>query len=146
MIRQFFEEDMDRVLSIWLEASAIAHDFVERAFWESRLSDMKEVYIPASDTYVYERNGEIEGFASLYEHVLAALFVAPHAQGTGIGRALMAHIKSLRSPIGVDVYKANERTISFYKASGFKVISERVDEHTGQPELVMVFCSNQFPE
>ncbi|SDL65145.1 putative acetyltransferase [Franzmannia pantelleriensis] len=141
MIRDFIASDMDSVLSIWLESSAEAHDFVDRAFWESKLDDMRNIYIPASETYVYKSGSEVKGFFSLHGDTLAAIFVAPGCQGEGIGQALMAKAKSLRERITLDVYKENKKTVDFYKRCGFRVVSEKADPHTGCAELVMVFNS-----
>ncbi|PAU78860.1 N-acetyltransferase [Halomonas salipaludis] len=141
MIRDFIASDMDSVLSIWLESSAKAHDFVDRAFWESKLDDMRNIYIPASETYVYESGSEVKGFFSLYEDTLAAIFVAPDCQGQGIGQILMAKAKSLRERITLDVYKENQKTVDFYERCGFRVVSEKKDPHTGHAELVMEFHS-----
>ncbi|RUO35091.1 GNAT family N-acetyltransferase [Aliidiomarina soli] len=139
MIREFIASDMDSVLSIWLESSVKAHDFVERAFWESRLDDMRSIYIPNSETYVYESDNEVKGFFSLHDDTLAAIFVAPGCQGEGIGQKLIAKVKSLRQHITLNVYKENQRTVAFYKHCGFREVLERKDPHTGHLELVMEF-------
>jgi len=49
MIRYFNSRDMDKVLDIWLRASVKAHDFVDGKFWEARLEDIRDMYIPDSD-------------------------------------------------------------------------------------------------
>lgn len=54
MIREYQEADLERVLEIWLSASIKAHSFIEAEFWESKVSDMREMYIPASETFVFE--------------------------------------------------------------------------------------------
>ena len=141
MIREFIASDMDSVMSIWLESSIKAHDFVERTFWESKLDDMRNIYIPASETYVYESDSEVNGFFSLHDDTLAAIFVAPGWQGEGIGQKLMAKVKSLRERITLDVYKENQKTVAFYKRCGFRGVSEKKDPHTGHVELVMEFNS-----
>ncbi|MBI9074111.1 MAG: hypothetical protein JEZ02_01785 [Desulfatibacillum sp.] len=66
MIRPMTSSDMDAVLKIWLEAPIESHDFVGREFWESRLDDMRNIYLPASETYVFVENDAVKGFASLY--------------------------------------------------------------------------------
>ena len=52
MIRRFQQTDIDQVISIWLEASIKAHDFIESEFWKSKVKDMREIYIPSGETYV----------------------------------------------------------------------------------------------
>ncbi|BCS97561.1 acetyltransferase [Desulfoluna limicola] len=139
MIRSFDPADMDRVLEIWLEASIKAHDFVAGEFWESKVPEMQEVYLPASETYVVEDEGAIKGFVSLYEDSLAAIFVSPGAQGEGLGRQLMAKAKEVRQSLTLTVYKENKNSTGFYERCGFKIVEEKTDDHTGHAELVMTF-------
>lgn len=139
MIREFKEADMEQVLKIWLEASIKAHDFVKREFWESKLGDMRELYLPAAETYVYDENGEIKGFFSLVDETLAAIFVAPASQGCGIGKKLIAKAKELRSSLNLKVYCRNTRSINFYKNCGFEIVEEQTDGHTGKSEFLMTF-------
>jgi putative acetyltransferase len=141
MIRAFESSDMDGVLNIWLEASVGAHGFVGREFWESRVDDMCETYIPASDTYVFSENGTVKGFFSLHGDSLAAIFVSPDAQSKGIGQQLMNEAKSLRRRLNLTVYRENEKSIEFYSKCGFKPVKERVDEHTGHIEILMEYSS-----
>ncbi|OPY68017.1 MAG: putative N-acetyltransferase YjaB [Syntrophorhabdus sp. PtaU1.Bin050] len=139
MIRAFEAADMNDILNIWLEASIKAHGFVGEEFWESRIDDMRETYIPASDTYVFSENGMVKGFLSLHENTLAALFVSPKAQGKGIGRQLMDRAKMLRRKLTLSVYHENPKSIQFYRKCGFTIIKERVDEHTGHIEILMEY-------
>ena len=141
MIRKFQQSDLDQVIKIWLEASIIAHDFVDSEFWESKVKDMREIYIPSAENYVYEKEGVIKGFISLYNDILAAIFVSLSSQGTGIGKQLMDKAKDVRVHLNLTVYKENKRSIEFYKKCGFKIEREQIDQHTGHPELVMTFSS-----
>ncbi len=141
MIRPFKQSDMEQVLSIWLEASIIAHDFMKKEFWESKVSDMRDLYLPASETFIYVEKRLIKGFVSLHNNTLAALFVSPEDQGRGIGKQLIAKTKEVHSSLILSVYKENTNSIEFYKKCGFRIEREQIDEHTGHPELVMVFKS-----
>ncbi|WP_417783237.1 N-acetyltransferase [Terasakiella pusilla] len=137
MIRKFDPADMDTVLDIWLEASVLAHDFVEQDFWHRQLQPMREIYIPASDTFVYQVAGQVVGFYALYEESLAAIFVAPNYQGRGIGKVLLSHAKTMREKLSLCVYKENQKSYRFYLSQGFTVIGEQQDKHTGHPEFLM---------
>lgn len=70
MIRAFEQHDLDRVLQIWLDASLKAHDFIEASYWQSHVESMRNLYIPASQTYVIERESRVMGFYSLHENQL----------------------------------------------------------------------------
>jgi putative acetyltransferase len=137
MIREFNPSDMDQVISIWLEASIKAHDFIDSNFWKSKIKEMREIYMPSTETYVYEIEETIIGFVSLSHDTLAAIFVAPSAQGQGIGKQLMRKAKNVRKHLNLTVYKENYKSIEFYEQCGFEIEQEQIDEHTGHPELVM---------
>ncbi|EGQ9967362.1 N-acetyltransferase [Vibrio cholerae] len=137
MIRKYKESDLDSVLEIWLDASVKAHDFVDPEFWKSQVDNMRNLYIPASETYVYEIGSKIEGFYSLHENNLAAIFVQPELQGQGIGKQLLRHAKSQRKMLTLSVYKENQSSYGFYLSQGFKLVNEQIDEHTGHQAYTM---------
>lgn len=141
MIRKFQQSDMDQVINIWLEASLKAHNFVKNEFWKSKVKDMRENYIPSGETYVYDEEGTIKGFVCLFKDTIAAIFVSPNYQGKGIGKQLMTKSKEIRENLNLTVYKKNHKSIEFYKKCGFIIKLEQIDEHTGHPELLMVFSS-----
>lgn len=139
MIRSFETSDMTQVLGIWLQASIKAHHFVAKEFWESKVAEMRDIYLPASETYVHGREGAIQGFISLYGDTLAAIFVAPGVQGEGIGSQLMGKAKQVRQSLTLTVYKGNKNSIGFYERCGFEIVEEQIGKHTGHAELVMTF-------
>ncbi len=139
MIRKYHENDIDSVLDIWLTASIKAHDFVEPSFWKSQVDNMRHLYIPASEMYIYEQHAHIAGFYALHESNLAAIFVAPEFQGNGIGTQLITHAKTQRMTLTLSVYKENQASYQFYLSRGFQVICEQNDEHTGHLEYVMKY-------
>lgn len=137
MIRAFTESDMEDVLDVWLSASLKAHDFIAPDFWRSQLENMRSTYIPASEVYVYESGSTVIGFYALLENKLAAIFVAPDLQGTGIGKLLLSHAKFKRDALDLSVYKANSKSIGFYKSQGLRIAQESVDAATGHEEYLM---------
>ena len=141
MIRNYRATDIDQILAIWLSASIKAHAFIESAFWKSKISEMRDVYIPASETLVYEAEGKVVGFYSLYENSLAAIFVAPDSQGKGVGSVLLDDAKNRRKCLQLTVYKENTSSIKFYEKHEFMLFGEQIDEHTGHPELIMGYRS-----
>ena len=98
---------------------------------------MKEIYLPSSENYVYESDHEIVGFISIYQNIIAALFVAPEHQGKGVGSQLMSSAKDKYNELSLSVYKKNHASISFYKKHGFITVREQIDPHTDQVELFM---------
>lgn len=139
MIREYQEADINEVMDIWLSASIKAHCFVDAEYWQSKVSDMRRIYIPASETFVLESNGQIAGFYSLFGNTLAAIFVSPDMQGKGMGAALLDDAKKKREHLQLTVYKENVSSVRFYERHGFTSHGEQVDEHTGHPELIMEY-------
>ena len=137
MIREYSVADTEAVLNIWLTASIKAHNFIAPEFWESQVGNMRDIYLPASQTYVFQVDGEVRGFYSLYEGILAAIFVSTEYQGSGIGKQLIHHAKLECPNLSLNVYKENQATIQFYLSQGFSIVSEQVDEHTGHQEYTM---------
>lgn len=139
MIRTFEPRDMDRLLEIWLSASIKAHDFIDASFWQSNTGSMREVYIPASETFVIEDSSGVLGFYSLLDNQLAALFVDPAHQGNGFGKQLLDHAKCLRNELSLAVYKENTPSVGFYTSQGFKRVKEQIDEKTGLAEFLLCY-------
>lgn len=137
MIRAFEKRDIETVLNIWLEASLIAHDFIDASFWHSQVENMRSLYIPASETYVIELESTVVGFCSLHDNQLAALFIAPEFQAKGFGKQLLTHAKALRTDLTLGVYKNNTASCAFYLSQGFVVTCEQTDEQTGHQEYLM---------
>lgn len=137
MIRKSTDDDTDEILAIWLSASIKAHDFIDAAYWRSQRDKMRDIYLPAAETHVYENKSGVAGFCSLVGDTLAALFVSPAHQGQGIGKALLSHAKTLRRQLRLSVYKENTASCSFYLSQGFVVVGEQADEHTGHREYIM---------
>lgn len=139
MIRKYMEDDIQEILEIWLSASIKAHAFIEPSFWESQVANMRDIYIPSSQTYVYEKEDRVLGFCSLLDNTIAAIFVSPTFQGQGIGKKLINHAKENRSELSLSVYKENKASIQFYLSQGFQIVSEQQDVHTGKQECVMKY-------
>jgi len=139
MIRPFTPTDMDAVLDLWLEASNIAHAFAGTGFWEQHLDAMRHQYLPAAETWVYQddQSNQILGFVSLHENTLPAIFVAPGAQGKGIGQQLIARAKALREQLTLNVYSKNTRSIRFYQQCGFVITADDTEPETGEAVKVM---------
>lgn len=137
MIRPAQRAEMDALVSIWLTASLKSHDFIADSYWREQQSAMEEVYLPQAHTLVVESAGEICGFVSLMDTQVAALFVDQEHQGKGYGKQLLEWVQHEYSFLSLQVYAKNERAIQFYKRSDFQIVSEQVDDATGEREYVM---------
>ena len=136
-IRKALDADYDKIVKIWLDASVLAHPFVDPGCWQSNAGEMKSTYIPMSESWLIGQEGRVLGFYSLLDDYLAAIFLKPSSQGMGVGTLLLNHAKGLTTWLNLKVYKENKGSVEFYKSRGFKILSEQIDTATGAPECLM---------
>lgn len=140
MIRPFTESDTEGVVRLWLEAAATSHGFLPPAFWDRVEHDIRTLYLPMSDEIVLhidDASGEIDAFLAFAGDFLGALFVAPQAQGKGLGSRMFRIARRMHPALSLTVYRDNVRAVKFYRRHGLTVCHERMDEGTGCAELVM---------
>ncbi|OXS28080.1 MAG: hypothetical protein BCS36_01780 [Desulfovibrio sp. MES5] len=135
---------------IWLEASLLAHDFVDPALWSAQREAMARHYLPASQVTLFRGADRPIAFAAVCrpegEDLLAALFVAPAYWRKGIGSALLRHVLGGRNRLRLDVYRANTGALAFYKSMGFAPVGESLCGHTGQLQIAMLWTASGLPQ
>ncbi|WP_050181032.1 GNAT family N-acetyltransferase [Domibacillus robiginosus] len=136
-IRLKKENEIEDLVKIWYEGSLIAHDFIDETYWKSQRNDMKEKYLPLSETYVIADETEIVGFISMVDSYLAALFIDHSHQGNGYGEELLRFVKEQKETIQLKVYQKNKQAFQFYLKNGFIAKKELLDESTGEKEFLM---------
>lgn len=120
IIRPYTPADEDAVLAVWLRSTVEGQDFIPRAFWESKVDDVRTNYLPVAVTFIAENDGRILGFISLLDCMIGGLFVDTHCQRQKIGTSLVKYARShTEQPLEVDVYEQNDRARDFYKKCGF---------------------------
>lgn len=142
-IRQYQASDLEAVLCSWETATRLAHPFMTDEFLAQERINVAEVYIPNTDTWVVEIDGNVEGFIALMGNEVGAIFLQPGFHGKGAGRALMDKAQQLHGDLEVEVFKANSIGRKFYLQYGFEQIQESLHEPTGQPVLRLKFTANE---
>ncbi|MDW7691817.1 GNAT family N-acetyltransferase [Flammeovirgaceae bacterium SG7u.111] len=137
MIRKYKESEIPTLLTIWEQASTLAHPFLESAFVEYVKTAMRDMYLPNSDTWVYEESGKILGFISMAGNEIGGLFVLPNHHSKGIGSKLVKHIRQFHEGLEVEVFRENKIGLPFYEKLGFETFKEYTMEETGQKVLRM---------
>lgn len=139
MIRLLRSQDLETAVSIWFNASIKAHHFIEEEFWASQKKNMHDIYLPNSESWVYEDQGRILGFISYYEGTIPAIFVDPSSQSLGIGTKLLNMLKSKYHNLSLTVYAQNDKTHQFYLRHGFHDAGQCHCEHTNQEQFEMTW-------
>ena len=138
MIRNLEDKDIDKIMDIWLKSTIKAHHFISKEYWEKSYDDVRNLYIPMSETIVYEDKEGIKGFISIINNeFIGALFVDIDYQGRGIGKKLINSAMSKYKKLNLAVYKDNKKSVEFYIHIGFKIIKEQINEDSGYSEYIM---------
>ena len=132
MIRLYQEKDTEDIIEAWYQASLIAHPFLTEAFLKQEDKNLRELFLPRSQTWVYEMQGQVVGFISLLDNEVGGIFVHPSWQRQGIGKALMDKASSLHERLELDVFEANKQGRSFYAKYGFEPVTKIREETTGE--------------
>lgn len=113
-----------------------AHPFVSEEYWHSHFTGVQEALLQAR-VFVYDINGKVLGFIGLMNEYIAGIFVDRNYRSTGIGTQLLTYAKQKYDTLSLNVYQQNLRAVAFYHKVGFSILSEGVDEDTGEKEYTM---------
>jgi putative acetyltransferase len=142
-IRQYKETDLEAVLNSWEVATRLAHKFMTDEFIAQERKNVEEIYLPNTDTWIAEIDGEVNGFIALMGNEVGAIFLQPDYHGKGVGKALMDKAQELHGDLEVEVFKENALGRNFYSKYGFKELEEKLHEPTGQQVLRLKFTANR---
>ncbi|ACX90145.1 N-acetyltransferase [Pectobacterium parmentieri] len=138
MIRPYCDRDLDPLMQLWLTSTILAHPFIREDYWRESASEVREIYIPQSQTWVYEEQGSLIGFISVLEaRFIGALFVEHNYYGKQVGAALIQHVQAQFPLLSLEVYQQNTRACRFYHKQGFVVVEENVNQDTQATALIM---------
>jgi putative acetyltransferase len=141
-IRPYSSSDLQAVLNSWEVATRLAHKFMTDAFIAQERENTENIYLPNTDTWVAEVDGEVVGFIALMGNEVGAIFLKPTYHGVGIGKALMDKARELHCDLEVDVFKENAIGRSFYAKYGFKYFDETLHEPTGQQVIRLKYTDS----
>ncbi|MCB0034244.1 MAG: GNAT family N-acetyltransferase [Anaerolineales bacterium] len=139
MIRLYKKTDTEAIIDVWYQASLIAHSFLTEDFLEEERVNLRELFLPNSETWVKEIKGEIVGFISLMGNEVGGLFVHPAWQRQGVGVLLMDKARSLHKTLELDVFEANLQGRAFYSKYGFELVKKYKDQSTDKPILRLCY-------
>jgi ribosomal protein S18 acetylase RimI-like enzyme len=110
-----------------IDAAAQVYERSRRAAfpWRSEADVSAANFLLTSDkedVFLARFGSRVVGMASFYapENFLHSLYVDPDAQGLGIGRALIAHVRShATGPLTLKLDSKNDKARGFYLANGW---------------------------
>lgn len=139
MIRKHKEQDLEQIINVWYKSSTLAHPFLSSSYVEKVKSDMTNIYIPNSQTWVYEVENSIIGFISMLDNEIVGLFVLPNNHSQEIGTKLVDFIKKEQSNLEVEVFEKNQIGRAFYNKYGFEKMKDYYHEESANQVLRLKF-------
>ena len=131
-LRPYRDDDFETLAGAWRAASVVAHDFLTPDFLDAEVESIREVYLPAAETWIAESEGQPVGFLSLMGSEIGALFVHPGHWGKGIGQALLAKAIELRGDLLLKLFAENTVGRHFFAAAGFVEKGTETHAETGR--------------
>ena len=125
MIRLFEFRDLDRIMEIWLEGNLKAHAFIKEEYWRQNYETVRSV-LPNAEVYVFEEDGEVQGFIGMDAEYIAGLFVAEGHRGQGIGHQLISEVKR-KKRLSLHVYEKSRQRAHIAGALDVVLPAYRVD-------------------
>lgn len=145
MIQRWNATETGPLLELWLESTIYAHPFIAESYWRESLEVVRDVYLPAAATWVWQDDDVLKGFVSVMDsRFVGALFVAPQAIRHGIGRALLDEVKQHYDWLSLEVYQKNVRAVNFYHAQGFRIEDCAWQDDTQHPTWIMHWPADQM--
>lgn len=109
----------------------VLHDEASTRWW------VEHVVLADQDVVVAEVGGAAVGFSAVAGGWLEHLYVAPQAQGRGVGSALLAAVLDrCGGSIDLRVFARNAAAREFYERRGFVLVGEGdgADNEEGEPD------------
>lgn len=137
-IRPYDPGDQDALIEVWYQASLLATPFLSAEFLEKTRQQIKDVWLPTAETWVYDDGQGVKGFIALIGNEVGGLFVHPEEQGRGIGRYLMDHAALRHEPLLTEVFEENRSGRRFYERYGFRETNRYHHKPTDQSMIRMI--------
>ncbi|VXC29676.1 conserved hypothetical protein [Aeromicrobium sp. 9AM] len=118
-IRTAHESDFDDLTDLWERSARSSHAFMADDEFVELKPHIRDLLLPSMDVWVAESAGEKLGFVGARGEHVELLYVAPEAQGRGVGPQLLAHITE-GGARSVEVYARNAVGLGFYLSQGFR--------------------------
>ena len=130
--------DIDKIMNIWLKSNLEAHPFVKASYWENNFKIVKEM-ISNSEIYVYKIDSIIVGFVGLSQNYIAGIFIEKEYRNQKIGFKLLQYIKNIKDELILSVYEKNIKAYNFYIKNGFILKYKSLDKENNEIEYTLIW-------
>lgn len=140
-LRKAAASDAAQVAGIFLTSRQTAMPWLAQPHTDDETRSWHvNVLIPRGTVVVAERQGRVVGFAEPSDGWLHALYVAPSAQGSGVGSALFERSMTLQAGgFYLWVFRRNTRALDFYARYGCVEVrrTNGADNEEQEPDVLL---------
>lgn len=136
MIRKIREDDIVKVMSLWMKGNLKYHNFIDKDYWLEIFNNKKEELLN-TNTFVYIENEKILGFISLNNQNVTDIYVDNNLLRTGIGTKLINYCKDLKENLEVTIFEKNINAILFFSSLDFKNMGIHINEKFNEKEYIL---------
>lgn len=136
MIRKIREDDIVKVMSLWMKGNLKYHNFIDKDYWLEIFNNKKEELLN-TNTFVYIENKKILGFISLNNQNVTDIYVDNNLLRTGIGTKLINYCKDLKENLEVTIFEKNINAILFFSSLDFKNMGIHINEKFNEKEYIL---------
>lgn len=137
MIRRMQEEDLTKVMTLWVKGNFQGNYFIQKDYWLEIYNNTKEKILKRYHTYVYEEKNDILGFISIKGSEIKAIAVKESEKRKGIGRKIIHYCLETKTELEVTIYERNVTAFLFFSALGFKNIGLQINQKFAEKEYKM---------
>lgn len=120
IIQPIRSDEFLEVTELWERSVRATHHFLEEEHIQYFRPLVLEQYLAAVELRcIKDKNGKLLAFSGVLDGKLEMLFVEPQARGGGYGKRLLQYAIREQGVTKVDVNKANEQAVGFYRHMGF---------------------------
>lgn len=88
MIQKWDATETGPLLELWLESTIYAHPFIAESYWRESLEVVRDVYLPAAATWVWQENDALKGFISVMDsRFVGGAFSSPRKRSATVSAA-----------------------------------------------------------
>jgi len=148
ILRAVTDADAEQLAEIFLTSRKTAMPWLAQPHTDDETRSWHlNVLVPRGTVVVAERHGNVVGFAEPSDGWLHALYIAPSAQGSGVGSALFEHSMTLQ-PSGFDlwVFQRNTRALDFYARYGCAEVrrTDGSENQEHEPDILAALVAQQL--
>lgn len=114
---------LNNLLKVWEASVLTTHYFLEPHDIIAIKADVKQALQTIEILYCCIDDQQSLGFIGIQQNKIEMLFIAPEAQGQGIGKQLVSYAEQNHTIKYVDVNEQNEQALGFYQKLGFDIFS-----------------------